>query len=170
MNPGEGSMLLHALQQLGRAFVLLSLCFAVTMASPVAALDSFRSIDNRLPNPDRPYDMTSGTVVFPSSPTFAIYDLQFQAANPSQLELPTLKDGNLEFDSFFDITYKAVVSTSLEPAHPVTGAGTAHAMGIAPAGANPQVFDTESSRSISPGCPPTRRSGFENRPHCDRAE
>jgi hypothetical protein len=136
-------MLPHTLQQLRRASVLLSLCFTVTMAPLAAALDSFRSIDNRLPNPDRPYDMTSGTVVFLSSPPFAIYDLQFRAANPSQLDLPTLKDGNWEFDSFFDISYKAVVSTSLEPAHTVTGAGTAHAKGIAPAGANPQVFDTE---------------------------
>jgi len=88
-------MLPHTLQQLRRSSVLLSLCFAVTMAPRSAALDSFRSIDNRLPNPDRPYDMTSGTVVFPSSPTFAIYDLQFQAANTSQLDSPTLKDGNL---------------------------------------------------------------------------
>jgi len=87
--------------------------------------------------------MTSSTVVFPSSPTFAIYDLQFQVTNPSQLDVPMLKDGNLEYDSFFDITYKAMVSTSLESAHPVTGAGTARAMGIAPAGANPQVFDSE---------------------------
>ena len=68
-------MLPQTLQQFGRASLLLSLCFAATMALPAAALDSFRSIDNRMPNPDWPYDMTSGTVVFPSSPTFAIYDL-----------------------------------------------------------------------------------------------
>ena len=88
--------------------------------------------------------MTSGTVNFNSVPNFSMYDLQFQASNPSQLEIPTLNlDGNWEFDSYFDITYTAVVSVSLEPAHSVTGFGQAHAMGIAPGGIEPKVYDTE---------------------------
>ena len=134
----------HVLQRRVRPSSFLSLCITAAIFTPALALDSFRSIDNRLPNPDRPYDMTGNTVAFPSSPPFELYDLQFQPTNPSQLDIPTLnKDGKLEFDSSFDISYNAVISFGEGPAHPVSGYGTAHAMGTAPAGTNPQVFDSE---------------------------
>ena len=134
----------HVLERCIRATSFLSLCIIAAISTPALALDSFRSIDNRLPNPDRPYDMTGNTVAFPSSPPFALYDLQFQPTNPSQLDVPTLnKDGNLEFDSSFDLSYSAVISFGEGPAHPVSGDGTAHAIGTAPAGTNPQVFDSE---------------------------
>jgi hypothetical protein len=134
----------HAHARSRRSVLLLSLCLAVTFVNSGAALDSFRSIDNRLPEPNHPYDMTSGTVHFPSSPPYALYDLKFLPKDPSQLDVPTLnKDGNWDFDSSFDITYKAVVSAGLEPAHTVSGFGTAHAVGTAPGGSFTQVFDSE---------------------------
>jgi hypothetical protein len=59
----------------------------------------------------------------------------------------------LEFDSTFNITYKAVISFSTQPAHTVSGIGKARARGFAPADSihspndllwpNPQVFETE---------------------------
>lgn len=73
-----------------------------------------------------------------------MYDLQFQATNPSQLEFPTLNmDGNWAFDSNFDIAYTAVVSVSLQPPRSVKGFGKAHAVGIAPCGIEPKVYDAE---------------------------
>ncbi len=131
-------------QRVSRPPVFLSLWFAVMMSMSATAAPTFRSIDNRLPNPDRPYDMTSGTINFPSPPFFGLYDLQFQPRYPQQLDIPKPNmQGNWQFDSFFDITYQAMVSTGLEPVHQVTGHGTAHAVGITPGGTNPQVFDTE---------------------------
>ena len=131
----------HLAQFRGKHYLFFAFWLVTT---PAVALDSFRSFDYRLPNPDRPYDMTSGTVHFPSPASFGIYDLQIQATNPSQLDVPKPNmDGNWEFDSFFDITYQAWVSRGLEPVHQVTGYGTARAVGIAPGGTNPQVFDTE---------------------------
>src|SRR5437762_1220126 len=101
----------HALARWKLAALPLSLCFAMTVVNSAAALDSFLSIDNRLPEPNHPYDMTNGTVHFASSPPYALYDLEFLPKNPSQLGVPKLnKDGNWEFDSSFDIAYKAVVS------------------------------------------------------------
>jgi hypothetical protein len=137
-------MLAHILQRFVQSPRFLSFYLVATILTPAAALDSFRSIDNRLPEPNHPYDMTSGTVHFPSSPPFALYDLQFQPKTPSQLDVPTLNnDGNWEFDSSFDITYKAVISAGLQPAHTVSGLGTARAIGTAPGGSFTQVFDSE---------------------------
>ena len=134
----------HVLQQCLRPSCFLALCIVAAIYTPALALDSFRSIDNRLPNPDRPYAMTGNTVAFPSSPPFELSELQFQPANSSQLDIPTLnKDGQLEFDSSFDISFTAVISFGDGPAHPVSGNGTAHAIGMAPAETNPQVFDSE---------------------------
>jgi hypothetical protein len=134
----------HILSRCLRSSRFLSLSLVAAIFTPALALDSFRSIDNRLPNPDRPYAMTGNTVAFPSSPPFELSELQFQPANPSQLDIPTLnKDGELEFDASFDISYTAVISFGDGPAHPVSGNGTAHAIGTAPAEANPQVFDSE---------------------------
>ena len=128
-------------QRRGRQLLLFAFWLATT---PTAALDSFRSIDNRLPNPDRPYDMTGGAVEFPSSPNFTIYDFQFEATYPQQLDVPKPNThGDWEFDSFFDIAYQAMVSFGLGPVQQVRGGGTAHAIGTAPGGTNPQVFDTE---------------------------
>jgi hypothetical protein len=134
----------HILQRYVLPSSYLSLCITAAMLTPACALDTFRSIDNRLPNPDRPYAMTGNTVAFPSFPPFELYDLQFQPTNSSQLDIPTLnKDGNLEFDSSFDISYMAEISFGEGPAHPVSGYGAARAKGTAPAGTNPQVFDSE---------------------------
>jgi hypothetical protein len=112
--------------------------------SASAATPTFRSIDNRLPNPDRPYDMTSGTVIFPAGPTFGLYDLQFLPRHPSQLDIPKPNTaGNWEFDSVFDAVYQAMVSTGLEPVHRVSGYGTAHVVGAAGKDMFHQEFDTE---------------------------
>src|SRR6476620_694662 len=101
----------HILQQYVLLSSYLSLCITVAIFTPVFALDSFRSIDNRLPNPDRPYGMTGNTVAFTSSPPFELYDLRFQPTEPSQLDIPTVnKNGQLEFDSSFDIRYSAEIS------------------------------------------------------------
>src|SRR5262245_55125447 len=111
----------HVLQQCLRPYSFLAPCIVAAIYTPALALDSFRSIDNRLPNPDRPYAMTGNTVAFPSSPPFELSELQFQPANPSQLDIPTLnKDGKLEFDSSFYISYTAVISFGDGPAHPVS--------------------------------------------------
>jgi hypothetical protein len=111
---------------------------------PAFAAPTFRSIDNRLPNPDRPYDMTSGTVNFLAGPTFGLYDLQFLPKDPSQLDVPKPNmDGNWEFDSSFDLVYQALVSTGLGPVHRVSGYGTAHVVGVATDDMFHQVFDTE---------------------------
>jgi hypothetical protein len=140
----EKNMSSRALARLIGPTFLWSLGFAFTLANSVAALDSFRSIDNRLPEPNHPYHMTNGTVHFPSSPDFAVYDLRFLPRTPSQLDIPALnKDGNWEFDSSFDIVYKAVISAGLEPPHTVSGYGAARAVGTAPGGSFTQVFDTE---------------------------
>jgi hypothetical protein len=137
-------MLPHVLPRFIGPVFFLSLYLAATMSAPSLALGTFRSIDNRLPNPDRPYDMTSGTVQFPSPPDFALYDLKFQPKNPSQLDIPTRnEDGKWEFDSQFDIEYTAAISTGLGPVHTITGFGTARAVGIAPGDLFTQVYDTE---------------------------
>ena len=128
----------------------LALCLVGLSSPSASAIPSFTSVDWRLPNPDRPYEMTSGTVDYGAS-LFALYDLKFQVANPTQLDTPSLRsDGRLEFDSTFDITYQAVISRGLEPPHPVTGIGTARAVGITRPDTTPfdsiyylQVFDTE---------------------------
>jgi hypothetical protein len=98
--------------------------------------------------------MVGGTVHYDSVPHFAVYDLEFAPSDLFQLDFPTrYPDGSLEFDSTFDITYKAVISFSTQPPHTVSGIGKAHARGFAPADANhspteliwpnPQVFDSE---------------------------
>jgi hypothetical protein len=117
------------------------------------AIPSFESPNWRLPNPDRPYEMTSGTVFYDSQfSQFALYDLTFRPSNPDQLDVPDLNSTGerLEFDSTFDITYTAVVSRGTEPPHPVSGIGTARAVGVTRPDVNPpftfphpQVFDTE---------------------------
>jgi hypothetical protein len=125
----------------------------IAAASPIAhAIPAFTSHDNRLPNPDRPYEMVGQTVHFDSNPHFAIYDLEFSPSDPSELDVPTQNaNGAWEFDSTFHINYKAVVSFSTQPAHTVSGIGKARARGIAPATSDPfnfpyftpEVYDTE---------------------------
>jgi hypothetical protein len=132
----------------------LALCVAVTFAAPAIAIPSFLSHDYRLPNPDRPYEMVGDTVHYDTPFHFAIYDLEFAPSNPSQLDIPTRNpDGSLDFDSTFDISYRAVIGVSTQPPSTVLGTGTARARGHAPADPNhepyqliwpnPQVFDTE---------------------------
>jgi hypothetical protein len=129
---------------------LLSLSLAGVMSAPAEAIPSFESPDWRLPNPDRPYEMTSGTVLYDGK--LALYDLVFQPSKPDQLDIPALNtDGSrLEFDSTFDFKYTAVISRSLEPPHPISGVGRARAVGVSRPDVNPrftfphpQVFDTE---------------------------
>jgi hypothetical protein len=110
----------------------------LALASTTFAIPSFYSLDPRLPNPDRPYEMTSGTVHYDAPPYFALHDLEFQPSNPTQLDTPTRRsDGGLEFDSIFDLTYRAVVSIGLGPPYSVTGPGKARIVGSAP----PNVFN-----------------------------
>jgi hypothetical protein len=121
-----------------------STLFTAILSAPAIAVPSFQSIDNRLPNPDRPYDMTSGTVNFFSGPTFGLYDLQLVPRKPSQLDIPKPNTaGNWEFNSVYDVIYQAMVSTGLEPVHRVSGYGTAHVVGVGTNDMFHQVFDTE---------------------------
>jgi hypothetical protein len=124
----------------------VTLVLVVRIAEANAPVAGFSSLDQRLPNPDRPYEMTNGTVNFNAPPFFGLYDLEFEPTDPSQLRIPTpTPSGTLFFDSEFDISYTAMVSFGLEPVHPVTGIGKAHVVGTAPAGSHfePQVFETE---------------------------
>jgi hypothetical protein len=104
----------------------------------------YLSYQQQLPNPDRPYEMTSDPVQF--GPVFRLYDLQFSPHDPNQLDIPSLTSAQKwEFDSTFDIDYKAQVSFGLGPVTQVKGTGKAHMVGEAPAGDvfTPQVFDSE---------------------------
>jgi hypothetical protein len=129
---------------------VLPCCLAGVLAVSASAIPSFPTIDNRLPNPDKPYEMTSGTVYYSDWP-FALYDLSIQPSNPSQLDYPSPRsDGRLEFDSTFDIKYEAVVSWGLGPVHTLTGIGNARAIGVTRPETSTfdsiyylQVFDTE---------------------------
>lgn len=119
--------------------------FAVALAivgvRSAAAEPTFISFDPWQPNPDRPYVKTSGTVVYDSP---AIAEFEFWATDPSQLDVPSPAQGGYSFDSTFDVAFKAQMSFGLEPFHPVSGVGTAHARGFAPGGSEPVfVFDTE---------------------------
>jgi hypothetical protein len=130
---------------------LLAVCLVSVVSLSAKAIPSFQSPDWRLPNPARPYEMTSGTVGYGET-LFSLYDLTLQIANPDQLDTPShgSDDRRIEFDSTFDIHYQAVVSRGLEPPHPVIGTGTARVVGITRPDTNPphtypnpQVFDTE---------------------------
>jgi hypothetical protein len=116
----------------------------VAVANAPAA--GFTSLDQRLPNPDRPYEMTGGTVNFDVPPFFGLYDLEFEPTQPAQLDIPLRTEGGtLAFDSEFDIAYRAWISFGLGPVHEVSGTGKAHVVGEALAGDvfEPQVFATE---------------------------
>jgi hypothetical protein len=131
-------------RQLAKVSLCLSLCLIAAAPILAEAATGFQSFDNRLPNPDRPYDMTSGTVNFRSPPFFGLYDLQFQPLKPSQLDVPTRNAaGQWEFDSSFDIIYHAMVSISTQPVHFVSGIGTAHIVGVSPGDLFHQEFDAE---------------------------
>lgn len=138
---------------------LFAVCLVGVLSLSASAIPSFQSSDWRLPNPDRPYEMTSGTVTEVTSGTvtydtfdFAIHDLELQIAIPEQLDTPTFNFelNRLEFDSTFDVTVTAQVSRGLEPPHPLFGGGSARAIGFtrpvedAPFGfIHPQVFDMQ---------------------------
>lgn len=140
------------LDRFGFVSCFVIVCLLGIWPRAAVAIPSFQSMDWRLPNPDRAYEMTSGTVHYPPS-QFSLYDLTFQPSNPSQLDTPSLRpDHRFEFDSTFDITYKAVISFGLEPPHAVTGPGKARAVGITRTDKYPtpydsilrvQVYDTE---------------------------
>jgi len=129
--------------------VFLRLSFAALFFAQAAFADNappagFRSYHQEMPNPDRPYEMTSGPVNF--GPVFTLYDLQFSPRDSSQLDIPSMTSAQKwEFDSTFDIDYKAQVSFGLGPVTQVSGIGKAHMVGTAPAGSVfvPQVFDSE---------------------------
>jgi hypothetical protein len=127
--------------------------FACSLAAPFFAPAAFAgnarpagflSYRQQLPNPDRPYEMTSDPVQF--GPVFTLYDLQFTPRDPAQLDIPSMIPAQKwELDSTFDIDYKAQVSFGLGPVTQVSGIGQAHMVGTAPAGGvfAPQVFDSE---------------------------
>jgi hypothetical protein len=124
-----------------RLYSVLALASIGLLAGTAAAEPSFISFDRRLPNPDRPYVMTSGTVVY-DSPAIAAFE--FWATNSSQLDMPDPAPGGYAFDSTFDVAFEGQMSFGLEPFHPVSGVGTARARGFAPGGSEPVfVFDTE---------------------------
>src|SRR3989304_1960460 len=118
-------------------------------ASAVEVPDYVGFVSHRysLPNPDRPYEMISGAVNYRPDSLFSLYDLEFRPSDAAQLDFPSRNaEGNFEFDSKFDITYRAVVSFGLEPAHPIRGTGQAHAVGRATGGQwplEPLVYGTE---------------------------
>ncbi len=115
----------------------------VAPAGPADA-PSFLTTDSRLPNPDRPYDMQNGRVEFLEAHDMGLYDLEFQALDANQLDIPMVnREGNWEFDSKYDIAYEAHVSFGLGPVHRVIGQGFAHIRGIALGDTEPRVFDTE---------------------------
>jgi hypothetical protein len=132
----------NALNRFGFVSCFVVVCLLGIWPRAAVAIPSFQSIDWRLPNPERAYEMTSGTVHYSSS-TFSLYDLTFQPSNPSQLDTPSLRaDHRYEFDSTFEITYKAIVSFGLEPPHPLTGPGKARAIGISRTDAYPSPYDS----------------------------
>src|SRR3954471_20340719 len=97
--------------------VVLAMGVIARVAAANAPSAGFVSSAPQLPNPDRPYEMTSGTVVFRSSPIFALYNLELAPSNSAQLDIPLpTPAGTWEFDSVFDINYQAVVSFGTEPA------------------------------------------------------
>ena len=130
---------------------LLAVGLDSVLSQSASAIPSYQSPDWRLPNPDRPYEMTSGTVTYDAF-DYAIHDLKFQVANPEQLDTTSFNFelNRWEFDSTFDLTFTAEVSRGLEPPHPVFGGGNARAIGFtrpvdeSPYGfIHPQVFDME---------------------------
>jgi hypothetical protein len=129
---------------------------AFGVVRPAVAEPTFISFDPRLPNPDRAYVKTSGTVVYDSP---AIAEFEFWATNPSQLDAPSPVTGGYSFDSTFDVAFEAQMSFGLEPFHTVTGSGTARARGFAPGGIEPVfVFDTELLSLDLVGTSPVRGS------------
>lgn len=114
-----------------KSFVGLYAAVIVFMlAAPSSAAPTFQSFDPRLPNPDRPYVMQEGASY---GPVVGLDDLVISVANPEQLDIPTTNvEGNWEFDSTFDVHYSAILSVGLGPPIPVTGIGSAHAVGEAP--------------------------------------
>jgi hypothetical protein len=103
---------------------------SAALAVELPSYVSFRSINFVLPNPDRPYEMVSRPVSYLPTTFFTLFDLEFSASKPEQLETPSWNAaGYFEFDSQYDIEYRAVVSYGLGPPHPITGFGRAHAIG-----------------------------------------
>jgi hypothetical protein len=131
--------------------LLSSILAAAVLSTSALANPSFESPDWRLPNPDRPFEMTSGTVTYDAF-GFAIHDLKFQVANAAQLDTTSINFelNRWEFDSTFDVTFTAQVSRGLGPPVPMLGGGNARAIGFtrpvddSPNGfTHPQVFDME---------------------------
>lgn len=118
-------------------WALYLIVFAAIDASAALAVElpsyvSFRSNNFVLPNPDRPYEMVSRPVSYLPGTFFTLYDLEFSAIHPEQLETPSWNPaGYFEFDSQYDIEYRAVASFGREPPHSITGYGRAHAVGQA---------------------------------------
>ena len=80
----------HGWQRIGGALFLV-LGLIVGEASANAPPAGFTSIDERLPNPDRPYEMTSGTVNFNAPPFFGLYDLEFEPRTRRSSTFPTIR-------------------------------------------------------------------------------
>jgi hypothetical protein len=72
----------NALDRSGFVSCFVIVCLLGLWPRAAVAIPSFQSIDWRLPNPDRAFEMTSGTVHYSNS-LFSLYDLTFQPSNPS---------------------------------------------------------------------------------------
>jgi hypothetical protein len=124
--------------------LLLLVLLGAVGATALADVPSILTLDERLPNPHRPYEMTSDTVHFGPARLFGLYDLKFQATNPEQVGFPLQTSADsLEFESIFDITYDAQIGIGLGPVHPVRGVGTAHVRGKSTGNGFKHSFDTE---------------------------
>ncbi|MEX2091932.1 MAG: hypothetical protein WD971_04600 [Pirellulales bacterium] len=122
---------------------LCALTLAVGAANALADVPTFISNEGRLPAPDFPYQFVDPPADFGGGALVTVYSLQLQAADPAQVEYPTMDFVNDVWllDSFFDINYEMQMSIGLGPVFPVFGAGQMHVQGSAPAGLD--SFTTE---------------------------
>jgi hypothetical protein len=107
--------------------------------SAVGAPPVFSSFDRRLPNPDQPYELISGTVDYGTG-QFSLYDLTVEVMNPTGIFFPP-PGGPMV--SNFDVKFDALVSIGLGPVFATSGVGTGVARYDTPTGTNPYVFETE---------------------------
>ena len=121
----------HVVCHRGAKLLFSALLAAIGLTATASAQPSFISADPRLPNPDQPYVTLDGGANF--NDIVFLDHLRIRIANPTQLDIPMQNmDGDWEFDSTFDIQYSGILGVGSGPSVPVTGMGTAHAVGLAP--------------------------------------
>jgi hypothetical protein len=84
--------------KLSSATGTVALLMLGAVATSALAEPTFITFDSRLPNPEQPYVMTSGTVNYESP---QLYDLKFWVTNPAQLDTPSPVPCGYSFDSTF---------------------------------------------------------------------